>query len=69
MPTDKQRLDFLSNLPTCKIIKEYSTNRGAHWPWTIKIVGSKISFEHDDFRDAVDQMMKENPYWIKKDNE
>jgi len=54
MPTDTERLNFLANLPTAEIIKKYSTQRGAHWPWTIAMGGMPKGGEYDDFRAAVD---------------
>lgn len=66
MPTDTERLDFLSNLPTAEIIKKYSEKRGAHWPWTISIYGMPEGCEYDDFRAAVDDAMKREPLWIPK---
>jgi len=66
MPTDTERLDFLSNLPTSQIIKEFSRRRGAHWPWTISIGGMPKGYEYDDFRAAVDDAMKREPYFIPK---
>lgn len=68
MPTDTERLDFLANLPTAEILKKYSTQRGAHWPWTISMGGNRAGYEYDDFRAAVDDAMKREPLWIPQSN-
>lgn len=66
--TDRQRLDFLCNLPTFEIIKKFSTQRGAHWPYTINIINRKKGYEFNNFRDAVDDAMRRNPIYIKNEN-
>jgi len=64
IPNDKQRMDFLENAPTTSIVKEYSTKRGAHWPWVITITNSGSSPEFDELRDAIDYMMRKCPHYI-----
>lgn len=52
--TDKERLDYLNNIGTGKLIKQFSQDRGAFWPWTLKEESKSISPEFNDIRDAID---------------
>lgn len=64
MPTDTERLDFLSNLPTAELIKQHSSSRGQHWPWKIKVACKPSNVEFDDLREAVDYAMEKNSVYI-----
>ena len=66
--TDKERMDFLCNLPICTIKKIHSTARGNHYPWKMHIINEKESYEFDDLRELIDWCMEKFPYRIPRKN-